>query len=285
MKPNEQLLEFYKTSQLYFDQVDQHDNTYFKHYIDLVKPNRPGGINLDVGCGTGFVTLELARQGCKGIGIDVSEIGIKRANKRRDKYGLKSLATFAISNASQIPFGNGRFESVGIYSSIEHFSTPEETLMEMVRVLEPGGRLVIFAPNYITPINDINDRIDDTSLKGAFKYLVRRLIRKNFYGNLFLLIGKELGFNSKLYFREIDVKSLTACGGDEDAIFLCNPMDIIRILMRAGLRIEFFSSFGYRSPRINGIIRVINKIPFIRFMGWGTFVMGRKVNSSEPGER
>jgi ubiquinone/menaquinone biosynthesis C-methylase UbiE len=276
MKSENKLLEFYNTSHAYFDLVDKHDKSYFKQYIELMKPGNENGLSLDVGCGTGFVTLELARQGCKGIGIDISKIGVQRANQKVESLNFKNMAKFILSDSFHFPFAGNAFEKVGIYSSMEHFFHPEETLKEMIRVLKPNGQIIIVSPNYVTPINDINDPLDTSSVINALGYLLRKLTKGSLYRNLGLLFRKEFLSDRKLYFREINVDKLKVSGGDEDAVFYSNPIDIVRIISENGVKVDFFSSFGYRSSRVNAMIKLINMLPIIRFMGWGTFVLGTK---------
>lgn len=106
---------------------------------------------------------------------------------------------------------------------------------------------------------------------------MRKLLKKSFYKNILIIINKNLKFDNKLYFRNIDDLTLNGKGGDQDAVFLCNPFDIITMINKNGIRVEFFSTFGYRPGFINNIIKTINHFPLLGYIGWGTLIIGRKI--------
>ncbi|MEW6557429.1 MAG: hypothetical protein AB1349_08755 [Elusimicrobiota bacterium] len=138
----------------------------------------------------------------------------------------------------------------------------------------------MIGPNYFSPINNIDNPFDNSSVKNALLYILRNVFRMSFYKNSGRIIKKEVGIDNKIYFRELQVENLTGSGGDEDAVFYMNPVDIINMLKKNGFRIDFFSSFGFRSKFINRIIKIINLIPFIRHIGWGTTVIATKIRSN-----
>jgi ubiquinone/menaquinone biosynthesis C-methylase UbiE len=95
---------------------------------------------LDVGCGPGSITLDLARVVDAGrvVGIDVSPwlIGQAVAAAR----GVVN-ARFACASVLALPFPDGRFDAVLAHALLEHLPEPAAALRELHRVLRPGGVL------------------------------------------------------------------------------------------------------------------------------------------------
>ncbi|MCP5516540.1 MAG: class I SAM-dependent methyltransferase [Verrucomicrobiales bacterium] len=101
---------------------------------------RPGDEALDVCCGTGDVTLALARRGAKAMGLDFSEPMLAVARRRPVTGGR---ATFLQGDALKLPFPDGRFAVVTISYGLRNLADMPGGLREMWRVLGPGGRLLI----------------------------------------------------------------------------------------------------------------------------------------------
>jgi SAM-dependent methyltransferase len=102
-----------------------------------------GGRALDVGCGPGNYTRSLAEIAQNGlvIGIDASEPMIASAAKR----GGGSNLVYVRGDGSVLPFLDGVFDAISCIGAIHMMEEPMLALDEMVRVLVPGGRLVIVA--------------------------------------------------------------------------------------------------------------------------------------------
>ncbi len=102
-----------------------------------------GKIVLDVACGTGYGAYMLSQVALKAVGADVSFASLSFA---RDQYNIANLK-FVCLDAHKLPFGEDSFEVVTSLETLEHLVEPEGFLEECVRVLRPGGFLVLSTPN------------------------------------------------------------------------------------------------------------------------------------------
>ncbi|APC08339.1 class I SAM-dependent methyltransferase [Neomoorella thermoacetica] len=96
---------------------------------------------LDVGCGTGNFSLELARRGVKVTGIDISDPMLAKARKKAADAGL--AIEFLHADAMNLPFGDNTFDKIVSVTALEFAPDLKAVLEESYRVLKPGGRMVI----------------------------------------------------------------------------------------------------------------------------------------------
>ncbi|NLO89947.1 MAG: class I SAM-dependent methyltransferase [Clostridia bacterium] len=108
--------------------------------FELLKPQK-GQRVLDLGCGTGLYSIELAKMGLKVTGIDISEKMISYARKKSENLGLD--IRFIVQDAHSLPFEDDTFDRVVSVTALEFFPEPTRALREAYRVLKPGGRMVI----------------------------------------------------------------------------------------------------------------------------------------------
>jgi SAM-dependent methyltransferase len=113
--------------------------------LDLVIPSGgpPGGPidALDAGCGTGFLSLELAARGHRVSGIDFAPAMLAEARRKSAAQG-RSIR-FEEADAEQLPFDPGSFDLVISRHVLWTLPHPEAAIDEWIRVLRPGGRLAI----------------------------------------------------------------------------------------------------------------------------------------------
>ncbi len=95
---------------------------------------------LDAGCGSGRLTVALAQTGAAVTGVDTSRERLDRARARACKAALELNLVESDFN-SPLPFVEGAFDGVTSRLSLMAASDPVATLRELLRVLEPGGRL------------------------------------------------------------------------------------------------------------------------------------------------
>lgn len=97
---------------------------------------------LDVGCGDGYGTAELATPGGEAIGIDVSPPLVAAA---RESHGNR--AGFRVADMRRLPFDEASFDLVVCFEALEEVGEPAVALDEMHRVLAPTGSLIVSAAN------------------------------------------------------------------------------------------------------------------------------------------
>ena len=102
---------------------------------------------LDVGCGSGAVTREIAKRvGSRGlaIGLDPSPALLAVARELAQESGLGDHVEFREGNALRLPFPDRSFDVVVCVTVLSHVPAGEAAIPELVRVLRPGGRLGVF---------------------------------------------------------------------------------------------------------------------------------------------
>jgi SAM-dependent methyltransferase len=96
---------------------------------------------LDLGCGAGYGTAELARVASSAVGVDLAAEAID--------YAVRHFpgTRFLQSSAHAVPFPPASFDLVTAFEVIEHLPDWRGLLAEAQRVLEPGGLLIVSTPN------------------------------------------------------------------------------------------------------------------------------------------
>jgi ubiquinone/menaquinone biosynthesis C-methylase UbiE len=107
----------------------------------LVVGGREGLDALDIGCGTGFLSLELAARGHRVTGIDFAPAMLALAKEKAAASG--AAIRFEEADAEQLPFAAGSFDLVITRHVLWTLPHPEAAIDEWIRVLRPGGRLAV----------------------------------------------------------------------------------------------------------------------------------------------
>jgi SAM-dependent methyltransferase len=108
-------------------------------------PGRPSDV-LDLGCGTGSLSLLAAEQGHRVTGVDQSPAMVGRA---RAKLAGRD-AVFLVGDAAAPPVGEQRFDVVLVRHVLWALPDPAAALGRWVRLLRPGGRLLLVEGSWST---------------------------------------------------------------------------------------------------------------------------------------
>ena len=108
----------------------------------IAATERITGRILDVGVGTGIALPYYARA-ARVIGVDLSHAMLRRAQARVVEQRLRNVEGLAVMDAEQLAFPEDSFDAVVAQYVINAVPDPEATLDEFMRVLKPGGEIVL----------------------------------------------------------------------------------------------------------------------------------------------
>ncbi len=116
----------------------------WKAYAVLVADVREGQQVLDIAGGTGDLALAFARKvGATGrvVHTDINEAMLRTGRDRLLDAGVALPTT--VCDAEKLPFGTGSFDLVSVAFGLRNMTHKEAALVEMNRVLKPGGKLLV----------------------------------------------------------------------------------------------------------------------------------------------
>ncbi len=105
---------------------------------------------LDIGCGNGSYTMEIARSSSLTIGIDIERRRLLDFKKEKEKGETKNVFISQMSG-EQLGFKNDNFDIIVLIETLEHISDEKKCLKECWRVLRQQGKLVLYVPNRLHP--------------------------------------------------------------------------------------------------------------------------------------
>src|SRR5215211_3410847 len=119
----------------------------------LIRPHLGVGSRLlEIGCGAGNLLLQATTAGSYPVALDLSmqALTFVRSRLQEAQSGREASNGFACTQAigELLPFPSNTFDCILLSEVIEHLEAPQISIREAVRVLCPGGRLLVTTPNY-----------------------------------------------------------------------------------------------------------------------------------------
>jgi 2-polyprenyl-3-methyl-5-hydroxy-6-metoxy-1,4-benzoquinol methylase len=216
---------------------------YYARYVSFVDANapcKPARI-LDVGCGGGWSTLMLHERGHRAEGLDLHTDALEVTD-------LAPELRYTQGDVQALPFEPDSFDVVSMYQVLEHVPDPRRALENAMRVLRPGGRLIVVGPNIIGSA---------VNLYWALRHTARCLSQGRLWEERTPELPRHPGGNTMpeawvctarhaawtlkkltaesdpvFHMREPDTRP--PFHADNDACYFCNPMDLINWARSSG---------------------------------------------------
>lgn len=149
---NEQYTLAARGSPAYFDEIERRRYRWHYHLRDLFRELKgSSGRVLDIGCGIGVDSAQLAHCGFHVTGLDLTESAIDVARKFARWRGVE--IDFRVGNAEGLEFADGTFDAVYSFGALHHTPDIELATAEVHRVLRPGGRAYVMLYHRASLVN------------------------------------------------------------------------------------------------------------------------------------
>jgi SAM-dependent methyltransferase len=216
---------------------------FYSKYLNFIQKRvgKRDGHLLDVGCGSGWSSYFFASLGYNTVGVDLNPAS----------FEVPELPNLRLQNgdAQQLPFDDGTFDVVASYQTLEHVPDPQVGLEEMLRVVRPGGLVCVVGPNLLSPLASLTGLMWHVWRNRPVKSIFLRTedMPRHPWGNtlpeglvvlvknLALLGRKILSPSVQFHMRAPDMRP--PFHADNDACYLCNPLDLVRFFRSKGCEV------------------------------------------------
>lgn len=115
-------------------------------YVDAAA-RRPHAQVLEIGCGAGHLTVQLAKRRFQVKAVDASSVMVNVTARRVDEAGFSERASVSQADVHALPYEDGSCDLVVAVGVLPWLHSPGDAVGEMARVLRSGGQLVLTADN------------------------------------------------------------------------------------------------------------------------------------------
>ena len=221
----------------------------------LITPYLSAGSRLlEIGCGAGNLLVQAAVPGSYPLALDISMQALTFVRSRLEEVisGHKAPAGYACTQAvgESLPFTSGSFDCVLMSEVIEHLKEPRISICEAVRVLRPGGRLLITTPNYRSfwPVMEwLVDRMNMAPKMAGEQHISR--FHPSMLERLLREAGLQVDYSGSIY-QLSPFLSLVSQGQAERQLAreLSSRSSVGMILLAVGIKVEPPTNHGRLSP-------------------------------------
>lgn len=141
---NESIISQFTKQATPYARLSQHSNQYgLEIMLRLVEPKKDDSV-LDIACGSGIVSCELAKYASHVVGVDITPAMIEQARKLQQQRHLNNISWKIGDITKALPFEDSTFSIVITRYSFHHLLEPRKVLEEMKRVSDKhNGKVVI----------------------------------------------------------------------------------------------------------------------------------------------
>jgi 2-polyprenyl-3-methyl-5-hydroxy-6-metoxy-1,4-benzoquinol methylase len=223
--------------------TEVHAASFYADYANFVLAttrHRQGRL-LDVGCGNGWSSSIFAKSGYDVVGVDLNPDAFEPTPSPN--------LSFKKGSALEIPFPAACFDVVASYQMIEHVPDPELALTEMLRVTKPGGTISIVSPNILSILASFRAMTRYVWKNRPLRTILFRRpgMPRHPWGNTLpelivslcrncvRLTAKLIARKPCFSMREPDLNP--PFHSDNDACYVCNPIDLVKFFRCNGCRV------------------------------------------------
>lgn len=195
-------------------QIQKHIDNYVRdnqsdYLVQKIAPfAKPGFKILDVGSGYGSFTIAGIQNGYDCHGIEIADFEHQISKERAIDANIDP-SVFTHGSALELPYPNETFDIVTFWNVLEHINDHKTAIKEANRVLKPGGKIFIIAPNYFAFRNEAHYLIPWVPLfpRPLARIYLRLLKRQTKF--LDECIFYITSFGLKKFLKSIDLKVTT----------------------------------------------------------------------------
>ncbi len=256
----DKLHQFYNENEEYFNLADEgHENIFPIHREILDKCKDKSGLIVELGCGTGIDSIAMSGKDNYVMGIDISELAIKKARKRAE--GIEGVE-FKESNLEALPLEDNSVDVIASFFTFEHLFNPERVLSEINRVLKKNGECFILCPSFASPFRG-------APVYGGIRKV--RILKKMILSLVRMfsvwIFGKK-DFRVKMIDKAlIDFKKV---GKDWDATNEPFIFEFVKYFRRLNYKVSFDSWLTPPKTKEEKFFSNFKKFPIIKY--WGPIV-------------
>jgi len=217
-----ELSSYYRSSDAYASLLAGQGDSVFAAYVRRFASWVPHGSRVvDVGCGVGTSTRLLREGGYDALGTDLS------AHFLPDEEG------FAVVDFEAADLPDDAFDAAGTMNVLEHVQRPQRFLDELVRVVRPGGHVIIVSPNLTSPLVGLRVLADLAARRTPYLGMRSPVAAVGLVGrNLVRSLQAERGRDR--FAPRTPALDDGIVGYDVDAVYWTNAAEVRRHLERRG---------------------------------------------------
>ncbi len=160
----------------WYDKTTRKDMFEFKALAARIAAlTSPAATVLEVAPGPGFLSIELARRGLQVRAVDISKTFVEIARRNAAAEGVE--VRFDLGNAAALPLKDESAEFVVCRAAFKNFTEPVKALIEMRRVLRPGGTALLIDMRRDVPMAELRRYVNGLGVSRLNRWFMMCVFR------------------------------------------------------------------------------------------------------------